>query len=51
MDAVPFEEEVGESQDLEEVIKNRKVIASANLDDSDPLSKIMQEHNKIMQNN
>ncbi len=49
MDAVAFDEEEEEDGEVDNEAKNRKIIDQANLDDSDPLKKIMEERNKIMQ--
>ena len=46
MDGEPFVEEEHNDDQAE---KNRKIIEQANLDESDPLKKIMDERNKIMQ--
>ena len=51
MDAVPFDDEEDDDGEVDDEGKNRKIIEQANLDDSDPLKKIMEERNKIMQAN
>jgi hypothetical protein len=47
MDGAPFDDDEDVYEDDAE--KNRKIIDQAKLDESDPLKKIMDERNKIMQ--